>query len=360
MPIGIDDLDFYEEESKEFLTPEDNTPSAEPPVNEEKPKDNDNDNNGNPPAQPNGGTQEEATEDEIINTLLREKGINDPSKIKFEGDNEQVEERAWKDLTSEEKLNILRQSTVEEHEDNDLTDDEIDFLNELRKNNLTPQQYISQLRDSMVSEPEPAYTVDELTDDDLYVLDLQARVEGITEEQLQKSLENAKQDEALFAKQMEGIRKEYKDLEDQNRQQQELLAQQQQEEQFNQFAQTISEQIDNLNTIGGLDVELEQDDKEELAAFILGRDEAGVSNLGKALNDPESLVLMAWYALNGDRMIDDITTMYKDAIKKARQDAYSKGLEDGKKGIQPGHVVVTPPPTKEEKKHISSVDDLDF
>jgi len=32
-------------------------------------------------------------------------------------------------------------------------------------------------------------------------------------------------------------------------------------------------------------------------------------------------------------MIDDITTMYQNAIKKARQDAYNKGLEDGKKGI---------------------------
>jgi len=34
----------------------------------------------------------------------------------------------------------------------------------------------------------------------LYVLDLQARVEDITEEQLAKSLESAKQDEALFKK----------------------------------------------------------------------------------------------------------------------------------------------------------------
>jgi hypothetical protein len=31
---------------------------------------------------------------------------------------------------------------------------------------------------------------------------------------LVKALENAKQDEALFKKQIEGIRKEYKDLED--------------------------------------------------------------------------------------------------------------------------------------------------
>lgn len=361
MAIGIDDLDFYEEEMQ-------NTPpqgGAEPPqepIKQEPPKQED---INTPPATPDGNTpppaEEPKGEDDIINQLLKEKGITDPSKIKFEGDNEEIEERAWDSLDREEKLNILRGS-IQPHEDNeqnDLTDEEIQFLNMLRSNNLTPEQYLQQLQSSSVQEP--AYTVDELSDDDLYVLDLQARVEGITEEQLAKSLENAKQDEVLFKKQMEGIRKEYKDLEDQNRQQQELLAQQQQEEQYQRFSNVITEQIDQLNSIAGLDVELEQDDKEQLAEFILGRDEAGVSNLGKVLNDPESLVLMAWYALNGEQMINDITTMYQNSMKKARQDAYNKGLEDGKKGIQPGHVVVTPPPIKEEeKKNISSIDDLDF
>jgi len=120
-------------------------------------------------------------------------------------------------LSREEQLNILRQSTIApstEEPENDLSDEEIEFLNMLRTNNLTPQEYLSQLN----REPEPVYTVDELSDDDLFVLDLQARVEGITEEQLAKALENAKQDETLFKKQIEGIRKEYKDLEDQNRQ----------------------------------------------------------------------------------------------------------------------------------------------
>lgn len=360
MAIGIDDLDFFEEEIQ--VTPPQGgeeppkeTPGQEPPKQEEQ---------QTPP--PAGGvetppsTSSEGEEDDIIVTLLKEKGIKDSSKIKFEGDDGNTEERAWKDLSKEEQLNILRQSTTTpppEEPDNDLTDEEIEFLNMLRTNNLTPQEYLSQLN----REQEPSYTVDELNDDDLFVLDLQARVEGITEEQLAKALENAKQDEALFKKQIDGIRKEYKDLEDQNRQQQELFAQQQQEEQYQRFSNTILGQIDNLTSIAGLDVELEKDDKEELADFILGRDEAGVSNLGKVLNDPESLVLMAWYALNGDKMIDDITTMYNNAIKKVRQEAYNKGVEDGKKGIQPGHVVVTPPPAeKPAQQQVSSIEDLDF
>lgn len=364
MAIGIDDLDFYEEEVQDTPPQGGTEPPQEPPTQQEPPTPG----NETPPAEkgeetpPPSGNQE--GEDDIIKILLKEKGIQDPSKIKFDGDNNEVEERAWDTLSREEQLNILREPTTppsqETNGESDLTDDEIEFLNMLRTNNLTPQQYLNQLQQQML--PEPSYTVDELSDDDLFVLDLQARVDGITEEQLAKSLENAKQDEALFKKQMEGIRKEYKDLEDQNKQQQELLAQQQQEEQYQQFSNLITEQIDNLTSIAGLDVELEKDDKEQLAEFILGRDEAGISNLGKVLNDPESLVTMAWYALNGDKMIDDITTMYKDSIKKIRQEAYNKGLEDGKKGIQPGHVVVTPPPAAkpEEKKNISSIEDLDW
>lgn len=362
MAIGIDDLDFYEEEGM-TTPPQGGTEPPQEPASQEPTKPEDN--NTPPPAggaeTPPPSNQEEG-EDDIITQLLKEKGITDPSKIKFEGDNNEIQERDWNTLGREEQLNILRGSVTppSTEDDNDLTDEEIQFLNMLRSNNLTPEQYLQSLQNNQTQEP--TYTVDELTDDDLFVLDLQARVDGITEEQLAKSLENAKQDEALFKKQMEGIRKEYKDLEDQNRQQQEILAQQQQEEQYQRFANVITAQIDNLNTIGGLDVELEQDDKEQLAEFILGRDEAGVSNLGKVLNDPESLVLMAWYALNGEQMVNDITTMYQNSLKKAKQEAYNKGLEDGKKGVQPGHIVVTPPPAskEEDKKSISSIDDLDF
>lgn len=362
MAIGIDDLDFYGEEPQVTQPQEGTEPSKESAPSQEQATNQEN----QPPVteKPESNAVSGETEDDIITELLREKGIQDPTKIKFEGENEETEERSWNTLTREEKLNILRQSTVQSpnEDSSDLTDDEIEFLNMLRTNNLTPQQYLQYLEQQQTQTYEPSYTVDELNDDDLYVLDLQARVGDITEEQLAKALENAKQDEALFKKQMEGIRKEYKDLEDQNNKQQALLQQQAQEEQYQQFSNVINQQIDQLNSIAGLDVELDNDDKEQLAEFILGRDEAGISNLGKVLNDPESLVLMSWYALNGDKMIDDLTTMFKESVKKARQEAYNKGLEDGKKGIQPGHVVVTPPPSNkpEEQKIISSIEDLDY
>ena len=362
MAIGIDDLDFDEEgtslQTNEGTQDQNSQGSSQEPLNT---------NQEQTIEQPleqhetvNSGSS--SAEDDIINDFLREKGISDPQKIKFEGDNGDLQERAWNSLSKEEKLNILRDPVTQ---DNDLSDDEIELLNIIRSNNLTPQQYLSLYRDNIIkeinSQQEPSYTVDELDDDDLFVLDLQARVEGITEEQLQRSLEKAKEDEQLFKKQIEGLRKEYKSLEDQQRQQNAVEQEEYQKQQYQQFADVINQHIQNLDSIAGLDVELDQDDKNELAEFILGQDEAGVSNLGKVLNDPESLVLMAWYALNGDKMIDDITTMYNNSLSKVKRDAYNKGLEDGRKGVQQGRLVVTQPNKSQEQQAIAqSIDQLDF
>jgi len=75
---------------------------------------------------------------------LKTRGIDDISKIKFEDDNGNIEERDWNSLSKEEKINILNtpldnvdksQNNIEEY----LSPEEIQFLSELRKNNLTPE-----------------------------------------------------------------------------------------------------------------------------------------------------------------------------------------------------------------------------
>lgn len=309
------------------------------------------------------GTQEE--EDDLINDILKTKGISDPNKIKFEEEDGQETTMAWKDLTKEEKINILTGSVTppqeSQQQQNLLTDEEAQFINYLRSNGMTPTQYTQQFQEQ---EPQAQYTIDSLTDEDLFLLDLQARVEDITEEELQKALEAAKSDETLFKKQMEGVRKEYQKLEDNNRQQQEAIAQERQNQQWNAFVDTITDEIENFSSVEGVDLELDDNDKQILADFILERDETGVSNLGKALNDPQSLVTIAWWALNGDRLVDDITTMFKEQIQKARQESYNKGVEDGKKGIQAAHVVTKPKPAAANRntapEKIESIDDLDF
>jgi len=56
------------------------------------------------------------------------------SKIKFENDNGEIEEMDWRNLSKQEKINILNTPLeVPQHEnETDLSDEEINLLNDIR------------------------------------------------------------------------------------------------------------------------------------------------------------------------------------------------------------------------------------
>jgi len=79
--------------------------------------------------------------------------------------------------------------------------------------------------------------------------------------------------------------------------------------------------------LGELDVDMDDNDKNELYQFLTGYDNAGVSYLQKALNDPETLVQMAWFALKGEDVINSISDYYKSEITKAHRAGYEEGVK---------------------------------
>lgn len=378
MEKGIEDLDFNEEDYG--IAPEPSNPNGYVPDYEslepEKPWMGDE----NQP-QPADGTkpepaaaQEPVQEDDIIISMLKQIGISDPSKIKFENDEGEIEEVSWDSLSAEEKMNIL---TPESPDPNfGLEDPEINFINLLRDAGITPEEYINYQREQAIEEyrqaleGNPQYEVERLTDEDLYALDLQSRVPDMTDEEVAIALEHEKANPELFEKKMQGIRAEYKALEDKGRQNEELLEQQQKQEQFEAFQSDVLDAIESLDEVGGVKLNLDEDDMEEVANFILSLDSAGVSYLGKALDDPQTLARMAWFALKGDEAFATITDYYDKEIAKEKRSAYEAGYEDAKKGIQPKStrkptVVVAPKPASEPKPggtnpHEKTIDDIDF
>lgn len=338
MAIGIDDIDDYD------VTVQDFQPSR---MQVDEPQDT-----FNEPSE---------QEDDYLVSFLKTRGIDDPNKIMFEDENNQIVERDWNSLTNEEKFNILN-TPVESQEPtveykNDLTNEEADFLNYLRSNKLTPQQYI----ESLQAPQEPSYKIDDLSDDEVYLLDLESRVGELTDEQAAELLNNAKQNEELYKKQIEGIRKEYKEREDYQSQQDQAAQELEAQEQFAAYQQTISRAIDNLTSVGNLDVNLEDADKEDLAEFILSQDQNGVNYLAQALQDPETLVKAAWFILNGDDAFNSIEDYFTDQIKKVSDAQYKKGYEDAKKGQTPQRQVVfsQKPQTNQSGKKYLTIDDLD-
>ena len=336
MAIGIDDLDDDDilENGGEHQNQE--NPNTPPPVQEEQ--------------------------GDYMSDFLKTRGIDDLNKINFEDEDGNITERSWKDLTNEEKINILNMplETGEQEKDNDLTDEEIALLSQIRQSNMTPTEYLQSISGEQV-ELTPQYKIDELSDDEVYLLDLESRVGELSDEEAAQALNAVKQNEEFFKKQIEGIRKEYKEREDLKTQQEEAERERENQEAFENYQAQVVDAINGFTSIGNFDLNFEDADKEELAEFMLSRDQAGKNYLFEALQDPEILTKAAWFILNGEEAFNNISDYFAQQIKLVSENQYKKGLEDGKKGVQTRPTVVIDNSNKNHNTHRSynSINDLD-
>lgn len=298
--------------------------------------------NSEPPQEPS----EEQGED-FTSEVLRLKGISDPSKIKFEDESGTIIERSWDSLSKEEQLNIL---VNDEEEDNQLDDDEIELINQIRSSGMKVQDYLNSIQEQ-VQPADKQYKIDSLSDEDVYALDLIEKVgsENITDEEITKAVEVAKQNEDLFKKTVDGLRKEYKRLQENEEEQ---LAKEQEakyQAEYQKFANSIQNEIRGLNSFAGRELELSNDDIEDLSDFILNIDESGMSAFGKAMNDPALFTKAAFWILNEDKIVEELT--------KQIQDSYKKGYEMAKQDLtrsNPSQLVFTKPSSKEQKVDTSN------
>lgn len=371
MAIGIDELDDDWTMNDPEPDPNDGNGGIEPPAEPEP------DNNGGNGDDGNGGQeggQEGGNGEEITNAIyayLKTKGIEDPSKIKFEDDDTgDIEELSWEELPEEDKYNILNTSNIDP--DRSLDDDEIEHINAIRSSGMSisdyeeaiRQQAIADFQQKMGGEQTPQYEIDSIPDDELYLLDLQQKLgDNVTNEELLAALENEKQNPDFFAKKINGLRQEYKALEDQQRNA--IVEEEQRNQQIRaqQFQSTILNEIQSVNNIGGIDVELDVDDMNDVANLILSSDPAGVNYLQKALSNPKTLVEVACFLTQRDRLGKDIQDYMAQQIKEVSRTSYKKGLEDGKSGkstpsAKP-RVVKTTQTNNQKTIEPKSIDDLD-
>ena len=286
--------------------------------------------------------------EDLTSEILKIRGINDINKIKFEDESGAVIERTWDTLTREEQINILAGN----EEENDLSNEEIDLLNAIRNSGMTVNDYLQSLQSKEVQKP--SYKIDELSDDDLYVLDILEKVGGdnITDEELSEALEAAKKNEKLFQKTVEGLRNQYTQLEKDNEMKEANERAAQQQAAYNQFATSIMNEIRGLNSFAGQDLELSKEDVDDLSAFMLDIDENGLSPFGKAMQDPSLFTRAAFWLLNEDKIIEELT--------KQMQDTYTRGYENAKKDMQGKSKLVINKSESSTKKQTDYFDDEDW
>lgn len=336
---AIDGLDDYnltgDEEDVITPDPEDNTSNSDPnddPDNQDPPQDNSDDDNLD---------NSDEDDDDFTLQVLNLKGISDPSKIKFEDESGAIIERDWNDLSDNERLMILAGT---EDPERDLEEDEILFINQLRENNLTPQQYIQAIQQQAAQQAleeyqqglQPTYEIDSLSDDELFALDLLEKVgeENITDEELKEALEHAKANETLFAKQIEGLRATYKNLEDQQRYDAEQAQIQQAEEQYREFSNEVLNEISSFDSLANQEIELSTDDKNDIANYMLTRRDTGVSDFYRDMQDPKTATLAAFWLLRGPEILSEMENQIKAA--------YQRGFNMGKTTTPVGNAPKTP------------------
>lgn len=313
----------------------------------------------------NGSTGEDDTPDfpedennkphdfgDFLHNFLKEKGIEDPSKLQWEDENGEITDVDFDSLSDEDKLNVLNSLS-----DPGLSQHEIDVVNYLRQNKVTFNQvidyftkkavddYIAQNPDSV---PTKTYTIDDYTDEELYLADLKSKYPDFTDEELTSKLNSAKSNEELFKKEVSALRTEYKKEEDAQ-----IEAQKQKEQQdYDNLVNNLQNVLGNFNEVV-LDstdpesdvLEIEDSDKEQVLAYLLNQDTDGKSQLVKDLENPTTLIELAWLRTQGRTLIDNSTRYWKDLLKQERKEKakLEKELESYKTRESQSVVVPKPP-----------------
>lgn len=261
------------------------------------------------PAQPSDEepVKEEATEettetveDDLITSYLKSKGITDPTKIQFENDEGGIDEVDFNTLPKEEQLTMLHELASTEYSDYERQ--VVDFV---RQNGGDLRAIVEQYQQKAIEDylaqnpsavPQKSYSIDDYSDDELYIADLAVKFPDFTEDELNSKLESAKVNEELFKKEVDSLRAFYKAEEDRQAEE----AKQTEQQQFEALQQTLKDALDRFNEVP-LDVndpqsdalEIEESDKQKMLDYLLAPDKDGQTQIDKDLSDPAALIELA-------------------------------------------------------------------
>lgn len=278
----------------------------------------------------------EVTKDtSILDDLLKLKGVENNKIIVREEDNTEKEVDFY-NLTKEEQLDLLNS----QEDTNDLDESEIAFLNNIRTENLTIDEFLEAYKAQVLAEANinntqlESYEIDSYDDQELYLLDLKNKYD-LTDEELVKELEKELQDEVLFKKKTDKLRSEYKLLEDNYKETQIQEANKEKEAKYGQF---VNQMVDiAIKTPDFYGIDLDNDEKNEVLSSILELDENGTSAFHKSITDPKELYRVAWFQKYGEEAFNVLKTAYEEEITRLKKDNRAPVVVKGDRKINSIH-----------------------
>lgn len=363
--------DYYEslledpKENQEEQIEEINTEDVEEPILPEQPSDNSN--SEEPSEEENNPKGWYDPNDDVLTTYLKLNGIDDPSKIQFENENGEIDEVDFNSLSREEQVTMLRELGTAGY-----SDYEKQVIDYLRRNNTDLQGVINYFQNKAIedylaqnpqSEPQKTYTIDDYSDDELYIADLAAKFPEFTEDDLNEKLNSAKANEELFKKEVDSLREFYKEEEDRQAEE----AKRSEQQQYEALQNTLLETIGKFNEIV-LDtedpksdsLEIEDADKQIMLDYLLTPDKDGQSQFDKDLSDPQALIELAWLRTHGRNTITGISQYWKKELADTRRQLAkaNKELEKYRKNSSDDKVTVNENKSIEKRRQATSVSDL--
>ena len=323
--MNLNDIEFENGSMDELLGTPDNTETTEPTQPQEEIEVPDfTETVEDPMSTQEDTTEEPPVESDIMTSFLKEYGIED-GIIMYENDNGETEQVNFNELDSAEQLNILKELV-----NPGLSEEEIKTINFLRTNNATFQDAIEFYSKKAVQDyidangpVQKEYAIDDYSDEELYFADLKRKYPEMSDEEIQSDVDSAKENEELFKKKADAIRKQYKALEDEKVKEAENARKQQ----YEQFTQSIVDSVSQFNSIS-LDYKdkeadsliIDNDMKNNIYHYLVNPDENGESQFAKDLRDPNNWVMMAAYRLYGNEIISNITNYWKNELKNTRRE----------------------------------------
>ena len=295
----------------------------------------------------------------VIDRFLRDRGISDPTKLKYENEYGHLEDVNFYELPAEEQLSILNEFANE----SGLTEEESSVVNYMRQYNIGFQQILDDYANHRLREyasqnnTNREYAVDEYSDDELFIADLKTKYPNFTDDELLDKLDVAKLNEDLYNKEVTELREYYRSIENAQIEEQNRIR----ETETQMFEDNVINIIDGFNGIP-LDPEdvnsdllvIENADKDRIAQYLFATDVNGQSQFVKDLSNPATLVELAFYRTQGN-LLSDMANYWKNVLKNERKQnaKLKKELESYK--TKESTVVIKDSPKQKKTNTISSL-----
>lgn len=98
----------------------------------------------------------------------------------------------------------------------------------------------------------------------------------------------------------------------------------QEEQNFQNFQDTILDEIEDLTEIAGQPIALSTQEMDDLAQFMLDRDENGNTYFSNLLRNPQVYTQAAFWVLKGPEIMDEMSNEIQAAYQRGFNDAQSK------------------------------------